>query len=122
MGNTVRRHAEQGDTLAQARQLVASFALPDEGKEMSLELLRGRHPAYGSALSLVTPMEEVAWAGVGPPASLANYKVPGKKGAATATADFQRPFDDVMFLGLGFLIGRKLTIDAVGGRLAITPR
>lgn len=120
--NTVRRHAEQGASLAQARRLEASFVLPDGGKEMSLELLRGRHPAYGSALGLVTPMEEVAWAGIGPPASLANYRVPKQQGATAAAADFQRPFDDVMFLGLGFLIGRKLTIDAVGGRLAITPR
>jgi len=119
--NTVRRHAQQGETLAQARQLVASF-VQDGGREMSLELLRGRHPAYGSALGLVTPMEEVAWAGIGPQASLANYRVPGKQGVAAAASDFQRPFDDVMFLGLGFLIGRKLTIDAVGGRLAITPR
>ncbi|CAJ1328991.1 unnamed protein product [Effrenium voratum] len=74
---------------------------------------RGKHSAYGIGLDLVTPIDEMAWAGVGPSESIANYKVPGG-------AHDERPFEDVMLMGLGFLVGKKLAVDTVRDELTVT--
>ena len=100
---------------SEARRLELDFELPGGG-EKTLEMYRGRHPVYGNGLDIVTPVDEVAWAGIGPPASLANYKVPG------GVASKERPFTDVALVGLGFLVGRQIEIDAERSTMRFSPR
>lgn len=104
-----------GERMYEARRLDVVFDLPS-GQELTLDLFRGIHPAYGDGLDLVTEIDEVAWAGLGDPASLASYRLP------EGTEGGERPFDDVAFLGLSFLVGRNMRIDASSMRLALSPR
>mmetsp|Transcript_137312 Transcript_137312/g.426673 ORF Transcript_137312/g.426673 Transcript_137312/m.426673 type:complete len:128 (-) Transcript_137312:109-492(-) len=110
-----RQLASRGQRVSDARQLEVSFEL-SSGRRLSLDMSMGRHPAYGSSLDLVSPVDELCWAGVGPPASLERYRVPG------GVSNPERPFEDVLFLGLGFLVGRRLVIDTERGRLGISRR
>ncbi|CAJ1378191.1 unnamed protein product [Effrenium voratum] len=94
----------------QARRMEVVF-----DSDVTFEMQRGKHSAYGIGLDLVTPIDEMAWAqaGVGPSESIANYKVPGG-------AHDERPFEDVMLMGLGFLVGKKLAVDTVRDELTVT--
>lgn len=111
----VRQLATNGVQVSTARQLEVCFEL-SSGRDLTLDMFLGRHPSYGSDLDQVSPLDEVDWAGVGPPASLARYRVPG------GAEQRKRPFEDVLFLGLGFLVGRRLAVDIDSGRLTISGR
>ncbi|CAE7038059.1 unnamed protein product [Symbiodinium sp. CCMP2592] len=95
--------AQSGLGWSQARQLQVFFE-STSGSDASFAMYMGKHPSYGIGLDLVTPIREMAWAGVGSAASLANYKVPGG-------IQEKPPFEDVMLLGLGFLVGKCIAID-----------
>lgn len=111
--NITRQLAATGVKVSEARRMEVSFEM-SSGRDLNLGMFMGRHPAYGSGLDQVSPVDELCWAGVGPPASLARYRVPG------GVANRERPFEDVVFLGLGFLMGRRLAIDTESGRLSIS--
>lgn len=116
--NTARRMAwlREG-SFDIARKLEVTFALAS-GRELTLDMFSGVHPVYGSGLDLVTPVGDVAWAGLGEPYSQAGYRPPpGDRPFEDVAA-----FDDVAFVGLGFLVGRDVRIDTESGRLAISPR
>jgi len=114
----VRRKAGAGVRLADARKLEVRFTL-QSGRTLSLKMRQGRHPVYGEGLDLVTPIPEVAWSGVGDAESIAGYTAPGNTGCPSQSGPLEA-FDDVAFLGLGFFVGKKLTIDAEAGLLAIS--
>lgn len=103
---------------SQARRLEFVFE-QEGGGELVLDMFAGRHPQYGPGLDLVTMVEEVAWAGIGDPQSLSSYRSPDGRTALGGDVAQGLPFDDVAFLGLGFLLGRRLVFDATGRRLAI---
>jgi len=104
--------AQEGVSWAKARKLEVRFT-DTSGSNVSLDMYMGRHPSYGIGLDLVTPIDEMAWVGVGPPESIANYKVPGG-------VQDKQPFEDVMLLGLGFLVGRCISINTVADELTIS--
>ncbi|CAK0893585.1 unnamed protein product [Prorocentrum cordatum] len=115
-GEIARRRPELGFT--RARRLEFVFEL-QSGRELVLDMCMGRHPSYGLGLDIVTPIDEVAWAGVGDRESLASYRQPAATGGVAAQP---RPFDDVAFLGLGFLVGRSMAVDTERGLLTVTAR
>lgn len=138
--STVRRTAAAAQardprasgTFTRARRVEVGFKLVS-GNELTLDMVNDKHPAFRPGLDLVTPIEEIAWADIGDPASLAGYCAipPPEKGGPTKEEDIpvacqgrdvNRPFDDIAFLGLGFLVGRNMTIDVDANRLAISPR
>lgn len=59
----------------------------------------GKHPTYGLGLDLVTPINEMAW-------------------APTSVAD--KPYEDVMLMGLGFLVGTRIQVDTQRDELIVT--
>eukprot|EP00439_Symbiodinium_sp_Y106_P082545 s561_g21.t11 len=103
--------AQSGLGWSQARQLQVFFE-STSGCDASFAMYMGKHPSYGIGLDLVTPIREMAWAGVGSAASLANYKVPGG-------IQEKPPFEDVMLLGLGFLVGKCIAIDTKMDELTV---
>ncbi|CAJ1378193.1 unnamed protein product [Effrenium voratum] len=103
-----KHNSSSGMSWSQARRMEVVF-----DSDVTFEMQRGKHSAYGIGLDLVTPIDEMAWAGVGPSESIANYKVPGG-------AHDERPFEDVMLMGLGFLVGKKLAVDTVRDELTVT--
>eukprot|EP00929_Paragymnodinium_shiwhaense_P108282 TRINITY_DN74609_c0_g1_i1.p1 TRINITY_DN74609_c0_g1~~TRINITY_DN74609_c0_g1_i1.p1 ORF type:complete len:463 (+),score=33.13 TRINITY_DN74609_c0_g1_i1:95-1483(+) len=102
----------RGGSMAQARKIEVTLGLAS-GKDLTLGMYMGEHPSYGFGLDLVTPIQELAWAGVGPAESIKNYRVP--EGVSVQP----RPFEDVLMLGLGFFIGSSVAIDTIDGRLSI---
>ncbi|CAE6946347.1 unnamed protein product [Symbiodinium natans] len=103
--------AQTGLAWSQARKVQVAFETTS-GSDVCFDMYMGRHPSYGIGLDLVTPINEMAWAGVGPSESIANYKVPGG-------VQFKPPFEDVMLLGLGFLVGKCIAIDTRMDQLAV---
>ncbi|CAE7783787.1 unnamed protein product [Symbiodinium pilosum] len=103
--------AQDGLGWSQARKLKVFFD-STSGSDVAFDMYTGKHPSYGIGLDLVTPINEMAWVGVGPAESIANYKVPGG-------VPEQQPFEDVMLLGLGFLIGKCIAIDTKMDELAV---
>lgn len=117
--DTARQVAAAGKVrlgFTQARKMEVVFSLSPD-KHLTLDMFMGKHPAYGFGLDTVTPIDELAWAGVGPAESLANYRLPDGSRVAGSF-----PFDDVMLLGLGFLVGRSFRIDTKQGCVAFSPR
>ncbi|CAJ1378192.1 unnamed protein product [Effrenium voratum] len=76
-----KHNSSSGMSWSQARRMEVVF-----DSDVTFEMQRGKHSAYGIGLDLVTPIDEMAWAGVGPSESIANYKVPGG-------AHDERPFE-----------------------------
>lgn len=54
--------ARAGLSFRKAKQLDVIFELSD-GQELKFKMYAGQHPAYGLGLDLVTPIDEMAWAG-----------------------------------------------------------
>lgn len=115
---------EGGGTVSfqQARKLDVEFRTQG-GKTVVIDNFCGVHPTYGAGLDLVTPVDEVPWAGLGTDAASNGYDflqplIP----SPSRNRDQSLEFDDVAFLGLSFLVGRKLRIDGSAGRLAISSK
>lgn len=91
-----RQSASSGMSWSQARQIEAVF---DSGEpNVVFSMYRGKHPNYGLGLDLVTPMNEMTW---------------------VQESNVERPFEAVMLLGLGFLIGTRIALDTVRSELTV---
>lgn len=127
--NTARRavwnNAREGQktSFSEARRLEFVFTLSG-GKEIALCMQQGKHPTYGIGLDVVTPVRELGWAGIGDDYVPTGECVPVQWQSASAwgspCARPDLPFDDVAYLGLGFLVGRELRFDLESSRIWIS--
>ncbi|CAK8994517.1 Protein kinase domain-containing protein [Durusdinium trenchii] len=90
-----RENAQRGSSWSSARQIEVVF----DDSNVSFQMYVGKHPTYGLGLDLVTPINEMAW-------------------APTSVAD--KPYEDVMLMGLGFLVGTRIQVDTQRDELIVT--
>eukprot|EP00434_Breviolum_minutum_P028441 symbB.v1.2.025160.t2/scaffold2343.1/size81760/1 len=83
-----RKKVNSGTSWSQARQIEVVF--DSDGSQDAFSMYIGKHPNYGLGLDLVTPIGEMAW---------------------VQEKAVEKPFEDVMLMGLGFLIGKRMAID-----------